>query len=542
VGRLNLLPNEDAELNTHSPAARQHFDDALSKDELYGVLGLLPMLGINFKFWGIGGHLEFGGPMLSAVGRILAGKDRGQGDKALHTGRVAADVGRYERRTIDLTMQANAAANELMGNGRQLIGSMLREQTARQEYETHKQQRANALLEETFLQEKFSRTELYAWMQGELSKLYYDCYRFAFDTARRAELALKRELLRPELDDVDFVKFDYWDGGRKGLLSGERLYGDVKRLELARLDHDKREYELTRHVSLQQLDPMALLQLRATGSCEITTPEWLFDLETPGHYLRRLKAVAVTLPAVTGPYTSVHCTLTLLSSSVRTKPALIDGEYARQDEDDRFLDYAGSIQSIVTSTGDNDTGLFETRLDDERYLPFEGQGAVARWRIELPTPFRSWDYSTLSDVILHLRYTARPGGEPLRTAATTRLDEVLADTDHTVLTRLFALRPDFPSQWQAFATGTDPFTATLPKAWFPYVAQMRTITVSDLTLVTEVDGALTTLALPDLTPEDATTQLADDGAISLSIVEDDDVMVREPGRTVFLRVEYGIDG
>jgi Tc toxin complex TcA C-terminal TcB-binding domain len=540
VSQLNLLPSEAQDLNTLMGDIREHMDDALSKDELYGVLGLLPNLGVNFKFWGIGGHLEFGGPMLAAVGRILAGKDRGQADKADHTGKRAVKVGGYQRRAIDGALQANSAAHELMANGRQLIASMLREQSTRQEYESHKRQRENARAEEEFLQEKFTQTELYAWMQGELSKLYYDCYRFAFDTARRAELTLKRELMRPELDDVDFVKFNYWDGGRKGLLAGERLYGDVKRLELARLDNDKREYELTRHVSLQQLDPTALLRLRATGSCEIATPEWLFDLDTPGHYMRRLKSVAVTLPAVTGPYTSVHCTLSLLRSSIRTKPALRDGQYARHVEDDRFLDYTGSVQSIVTSTGDNDSGMFESNLHDERYLPFEGQGAVASWRIELPTPFRSWDYDSLSDVILHLRYTAREGGGLLRRQASTELATALADTDHAALTRVLALRSDFPSQWQAFAGGNDNFQASVPKTYFPYIAQGRDILVTDLELVAEVDGELIAIPLPGMTPDEATTALADQGAIALSIPEDDDVMVREPGRVVFLRVEYGI--
>src|SRR5262249_47462953 len=159
-----------------------------------------------------GGHLQFGGPMLSAVGRILAGKDRGEGDQAMTAGTRAVKVGGYERRTIELTHQANQAANELMANGRQLIASLIREQSARQEYDVHKAQRANALAEEQFLQSKFTQTELYTWMQGELSKLYYDFYRVAFDTARRAELTLKRELMRPELDNVDYIKFDYWDG------------------------------------------------------------------------------------------------------------------------------------------------------------------------------------------------------------------------------------------------------------------------------------------------------------------------------------------
>ena len=66
-----------------------------------------------------------------------------------------------------------------------------------------------------------------------MSRLYYEYYRFAFDTARKSELAMKRELMRPEVDGTEYVKFNYWDGGRKGLLSGEALYLDVKRMELA---------------------------------------------------------------------------------------------------------------------------------------------------------------------------------------------------------------------------------------------------------------------------------------------------------------------
>ena len=44
----------------------------------------------------------------------------------------------------------------------------------------------------------------------------------------------------------------------------------------------------------------------------------------------------------------------------------------------------GATEAIATSTGQNDTGLFELNFRDERYLPFEYAGAVSRWRIELP--------------------------------------------------------------------------------------------------------------------------------------------------------------
>jgi hypothetical protein len=139
-------------------------------------------------------------------------------------------------------------------------------------------------------------------------------------------------------------------------------------MEMSYHDLNRREYELTKHVSLLQVDPLALLQLRRTGRCTVRLPEELFDLDGPGHYFRRIKSVAVSIPCLTGPYTSVNCTLTLLKSSVRTTPILRDDRYAREDaEDDRFSDYYGSLQSIVTSSTQNDSGLFETNLRDERY-------------------------------------------------------------------------------------------------------------------------------------------------------------------------------
>src|SRR3954454_3353909 len=101
--------------------------------------------------------------------------------------------------------------------------------------------------------------------------------------------------------------------------------------------------------------------------------------------MRRIKSVALSIPSVVGPYTNVNCTLSLLKSSLRKSPLLPDGEYTRQgSEDDRFVDYFGTIQSIVTSSGTNDSGMFETNFRDERLLPFEGAGAESTWKLELP--------------------------------------------------------------------------------------------------------------------------------------------------------------
>jgi hypothetical protein len=79
--------------------------------------------------------------------------------------------------------------------------------------------------------------------------------------------------------------------------------------------------------------------------------------------------------------------------------------YERADNDDaRFSDHFGSVQSIVTSSAQNDSGLFETNLRDERYLPFEYSGAISTWQLRLPADPRksdpqAFDYAALADVI-----------------------------------------------------------------------------------------------------------------------------------------------
>jgi hypothetical protein len=81
------------------------------------------------------------------------------------------------------------------------------------------------------------------------------------------------------------------------------LYYDLKRMEMAYLDNNKREYEITRNISLVLHDPLALITLKETGLCEISLPEFLFDADYPGHYMRRIKSVSLTIPCVVGPYT-----------------------------------------------------------------------------------------------------------------------------------------------------------------------------------------------------------------------------------------------
>ena len=185
-------------------------------------------------------------------------------------------------------------------------------------------------------------------------------------------------------------------------------------------------------MSLRLNFPAQFLLLKKTGRREIEIPEWMFDVDYPGHYMRRIKSVTLTIPCVTGPYSGVHCRLTLLANATRVNPLItapahgcccpakpcccederaVDG-YALCADDPRMVKLYGAREAIATSGGQNDAGLFELSFNDQRYLPFEYMGAVSHWRIELPKENNYFDFDSLTDAVIHLNYTAREGGRP----------------------------------------------------------------------------------------------------------------------------------
>jgi hypothetical protein len=95
--------------------------------------------------------------------------------------------------------------------------------------------------------------------------------------------------------------------------------------------------------------------------------------------MRRIKLVSLAIPCITGPYTIVSCTLTLHKHETCIKSDL---------SADSLKETFGIVQSIATSSAQNDSDTFKLNFRDERYLPFEDAGAISQWYIELPTEFK----------------------------------------------------------------------------------------------------------------------------------------------------------
>jgi NAD(P)-dependent dehydrogenase (short-subunit alcohol dehydrogenase family) len=462
------------------PTARDARTASFVLSTLASILAYIPDFDAKLAFWGLGaGSRIFGGSKMSTALNTAASIESGRATLYQEEAGMASRTATYERRADDWLFQANAATRELMQQGRQLIASIVAEQAARHEYENVCAQIEDSQDADEFLRSKFTSRDLHHWMQGELSRLHRLFFDFAVYTARKAETAVKHELMRPELDANTFIRGDYWDGGRKGLLAGENLHFDLKRLEVAYLEHNKYEDILTKQVSIRRLDPLALLTLQATGSCEVTIPEWLFDLDRPGHYMRRIRSARVTVPAVVGPYAGIAPTLTLLRSSIRLVPG--GANYARTGgaEDARFKDLNGAIEVTMNAAPSADADAEPPSARDQ-FLPYEGHGVESAWRIDLPAKYRQFEYSSISDIVLQIRYTARSGGVPMVNAAVGHLDAIVANAARSGMAILVSVPDEFPAEWSRFVAGNADLQIDLSRDFFPYLAVGRVITLQSI--------------------------------------------------------------
>ena len=66
-------------------------------------------------------------------------------------------------------------------------------------------------------------------MKREVKALHARAFQLAFEVGRKAERAMQHELGDPGLS---YVQFNYLDG-IEGLLAGEKLLLDLKRMEMA---------------------------------------------------------------------------------------------------------------------------------------------------------------------------------------------------------------------------------------------------------------------------------------------------------------------
>jgi len=413
--------------------------------------------------------------------------------------------GTYARRQDDWGEAAAEAQTQITQANIQIAGAQLALQIAQRNQTLHQEQIDSIQKQIDFLNDKFTSDSLYDWMVSSLSATYFQSYQLAYQLCKQVERCYQFEL---GIQDSSFIQFGYWDSLYKGLLAGGTLNHDLRRMQASYLQQNARRYELSRYVSLGQLNPTApylscLEQLLATGACDFTLHELLFDNDYPGHYNRRLTRVSLTVVySNPGQFDNVKATLTLVANKVRIKTDP-NSPYTESPvgSDPRFLyNYAAVPQKIATGNAQDDPGLFITSISsnvtDQRYLPFENAGAISSWHLEMPQINNEVDLSTVGDVVIHLYYTALDGGAAFQQA-------VQANNTANLPTsgiKVFSAQNDFAAPpptvanpypqapWQGFlytptAGANQVLTLPIYASKFPAWTRGKTITVTSLTVL-----------------------------------------------------------
>ncbi|RKK83342.1 hypothetical protein BFJ68_g15698 [Fusarium oxysporum] len=460
---LKLIKSEKDEQDKSSTARNLNVGIG-AVETLSSIFLALPSMNADGKPLGVGATVKWGFPQLGhGLGAIARGLKIGVdylNAQATMSGRKAG----LQRAMQDRVQMCNAAGLEIKSIDAQIVTQQVRVAIAEHEISNQQQMIDNSHEVRDFLATKYTNVELYSYLEATSRQLAYQAYTVAYDLAKRAEQTYHFE--RPGESSRSFISFGYWDPARDGLLAGESLGLAIRQLETAYQGRRGHDFEVTKSISLRQLAPLELVRLRETARCEFSLPEVLFDMDFAGHYMRRIRSVALSVPCVTGPHVGVSATLRLLENKFRVSAIAADAgsypEVTGDGPDPRFANSSTPIAAIATSSGQGDPGVFEINMKDERFLPFEGAGAISRWSLTLPSPagptttaLRPFDYSTITDVMLQVRYTSMDGGDKLASAASGALRAFVQATEDvsTVgggLYTILDLRAEFAAEWYRF--------------------------------------------------------------------------------------------
>ncbi len=304
----------------------------------------------------------------------------------------------------------------------------------------------------TFLENKFSNDHLYVWMVHVLSQNYRSLMQVSSNVARIAQRALEFE----RQEKVNIIIGDYWsinnsigysgnlsnEQKESGLLGAERLLTDLSRLDAYKLGTETRRLQISKTISMAQIVPGELVQLKQSGKVTFNTLMNWFDRDYPGHYLRLIKSVKLSILALTPPTDGIHA---MLSNNGESTVVIRDGiDFVSRRT---FRDFG---EKIALDSPFNETGLFVFDYNDPMFLPFEGLGVETQWTLELPKSSNRFNFDTLIDVMLTMEYTALHSDE-----YAINVREALGKKESNEIPNNFRIQ--YPDEWYHYKN--DPLAA-----------------------------------------------------------------------------------
>ncbi|AIZ32653.1 neuraminidase-like domain-containing protein [Pseudomonas parafulva] len=377
------------------------------------------------KIFGLAnGGMEYKGPLM-ALGyttEVVA-------NIALTASDNLRDTETWRRRRQEWDLQRKTAQHELRVIDKQLEAQQHGTLAAERALAHSRQLLAQAEQTYTFYQNRSSNEALYRWLRSQATAWHSTLFDVAVSLCNSAEACWQYETGQYQ---KRVIRPPVWQADRLGLNAGGELRLDLMRLESEMLLRGERHLEVRKTVSLHALLELDLVTDKAgtpldswsairnaltdDGEISLTLSQRLFDLDYPGHYLRRLHSVALSLPALLGPYQNIRATLAQKRSRLLIRPDIEGVKFLHGDADvaaapQSVMMSLRAQQQVCLSSAQQDMGLVSGTDSDDRYLPFEGTGAVSDWTLRFPRHAQQGEMiESLSDVVLEVRYYALHGG------------------------------------------------------------------------------------------------------------------------------------
>jgi len=346
----------------------------------------------------------------------------------------------FERREQEWKQQLSLSRQDLVIGRQQIVLANDQVDIAGKEFDIATTQAKAATDTVNFLTTKFTNAELYDWMRRVLQRVYAFFLQQATAIARlaQAQLEFERQQALP-----GFIRGDYWQApdvgssgsngqgtDRNGLTGSARLLQAITELDQYAFLNDKRKLQMSKTLSLSALLPAEFQSFRESGVLPFATTKRHFDQDFPGHYLRLIRQVRVSVIALIPPTVGIHATLSNFGVS---RVTINDTEF-------KEVEIHHGAQSVALTAPVNASGVFDLNQPSEMLLPFEAIGVETSWELRLPKPANPFDFNTIADVLITIDYTALDSWQ-YRKQVIQSLPTAFTGN------RAFSLRDQFPDQW-----------------------------------------------------------------------------------------------
>ncbi|MDZ3991198.1 neuraminidase-like domain-containing protein [Pseudomonas sp. Teo4] len=332
----------------------------------------------------------------------------------------------YRRRRSEWDFQRKSAEKEIATIQAQLDALAVRETSAQMQLKHLQTQAAHAQAQLALHQGKFTGKAMYSWLRARLASIFYTYYDLTVSRCLMAQRALQWE----QDDKTAYLRTGTWNSAWAGLLCGEGLMLALGQMETAWVKWQKREMEVTRTVSLAKLFNGklasqghalnlgdAIKALLAGQSVQVEAPSTQYGLALASNgalSIRfglkamnlsagfssaklRIRSIAVSLPALLGPYQDVHARLKTNATGLPNGCNECAISHAMQDNGlfNQLNGYPPLRQSAQLLPFE---GVNIVDTDDTTNLTLDFAQAKGNQKALL---------ERLSDIILHVQFTVR---------------------------------------------------------------------------------------------------------------------------------------